>query len=245
MKAPPDVLEQIATAPAMVAKLAAVRAGRDVQFEQVCPAAQPFLAALIARAGKGRVWIVCPDVRRQEVFHNELLNWFPEALFFPEADVAPVEGALPDPETSAERLGIIQRLGAKGGREIVVCTRASLADDVPAPDTLKQLAIVLKRGTRADRDRLIAQLAGAGYENVAQVAMRGQFAVRGGILDIYSFHHTLPVRIEFYDDEIESMRHFDLDAQTSVQHVESCTLLLGEAEEGDRAFADLFAREPM
>jgi transcription-repair coupling factor (superfamily II helicase) len=114
---------------------------------------------------------------------------------------------------------------------VVVLTRASLDDAVGASDALKQLAIVLKRGKRMDREALIAKLAGAGYEHVPQVAMRGQFAVRGGILDIYSFHHTLPMRVEWFDDEIESLRHFDLDAQTSVQQVETCTLLLGEAEE--------------
>jgi transcription-repair coupling factor (superfamily II helicase) len=125
----------------------------------------------------------------------------------------------------------VQQLGAKKGREIVVLTRASLLGQVPAPDALKHLAIVLKRSTRLDREKLIRQLAEAGYEHVAQVSARGQFAVRGGILDIYSFHHTLPVRVELFDDEIESLRHFDLDAQTSVQQVDACTLLLGEAED--------------
>ena len=226
-----DVLDQIASSAPMAAKLGELRTGNDVVFEHVIEAAQPFLAAIIARRAKSRVWIVCPDVRRQEAFHNELLNWFPDALFFPETDVAPIEGAIPDPETSAERLGIVQQLGGKKGREIVVLTRANLHGEVPAPDALKQLAIVLKRATRLDREKLIRQLAEAGYEHVPQVSARGQFAVRGGILDIYSFHHTLPIRVELFDDEIESMRHFDLDAQTSVQQVDSCTLLLGEAED--------------
>jgi transcription-repair coupling factor (superfamily II helicase) len=53
--------------------------------------------------------------------------------------------------------------------------------------------------------------------------------LRGGIIDVFSFHHSLPVRIELFDDEIESIRQFDLDAQTSVEHLDSCTLLLGEA----------------
>ena len=204
-----DVLDQIASSGPMAAKLGELRTGADVVFEHVVEAARPMLAAIIAREAKGRVWIVCADVRSQEALHNELLNWFPDALFFPEADVAPVEGALPDPETSAERLGIVQQLGGKKGREIVVLTRASLVGLVPAPDALKHLAIVLKRSTRLDREKLVRRLAEAGYEHVAQVSARGQFAVRGGILDIYSFHHTLPVRVELFDDEIESLRHFD------------------------------------
>ncbi|MEO7319885.1 MAG: CarD family transcriptional regulator, partial [Chthoniobacteraceae bacterium] len=225
------MLDHIASSAPMAAKLGELRTGGDVVFEHVIEAGQPFLAAIIARQAKIRVWIVCRDVRSQEAFHNELLNWFPDALFFPETDVAPVEGAIPAPETAAERLGIVQQLGGKKGREVVVLTRANLSGEVPAPDALKQLAIVLKRSTRLDREKLIRQLAEAGYEHVPQVSARGQFAVRGGILDIYSFHHTLPIRVEMFDDEIESMRHFDLDAQTSVQQVDSCTLLLGEAED--------------
>ncbi len=225
-----DILDPIASSAPMAAKLGELRTGAVV-FEHVVESARPFLAAIVARETKGRVWIVCADVRSQEALHNELLNWFPDALFFPETDVAPVEGAIPDPETAAERLGIVQQLGGKKGREIVVLTRANLNGQVPAPDALKQLAIVLKRATRLDREKLVRQLTEAGYEHVPQVSARGQFAVRGGILDIYSFHHTLPVRVEFFDDEIESMRHFDLDAQTSVQQVDSCTLLLGEAED--------------
>jgi transcription-repair coupling factor (superfamily II helicase) len=76
---------------------------------------------------------------------------------------------------------------------------------------------------------LLKQLADAGYEHVPQVSQRGQFAVRGGILDIFSFHHSLPARIELFGDEVDSLRHFDLDAQTSVQQVESVTLLLGDS----------------
>src|SRR6187397_471494 len=105
-----DPLDQIAGAPPLEAKLDRALAGEAVSFEHVVAAAQPFLAALLARQAKARVWIVCPDIRSQETMHNELLQWFPDSLFFPELEAAPVEGALPDPESVAERLGIVQRL---------------------------------------------------------------------------------------------------------------------------------------
>ncbi len=229
VKPPPNPLDQITAAPPLAAKLKRVRAGEAVSFEHVVTAAQPFLTATIAQQASSRVWIVCPDVRSQETMHNELLQWFPNALFFPELDRAPVEGALPDPDSVAERLGIVQRLVCSQGRQLVVLTRASLEDEVPTPATLKQLELRLRRSARLDREALLKQLADAGYEHVAQVTARGQFAVRGGIIDVFSFHHTLPVRIELFDDEIESLREFDLDSQISVHHVDSVTLLLGEA----------------
>jgi len=200
-----------------------------VSFEHVVDAAQPFLAALLVQQAKARVWVVCPNVRTQETMHNELLQWFPDALFFPELDRSSVEGALADPESVAERLGIVQRLTSAKGRQVVVLTRGSLDDEVPTAATLKQLEIRLRRTTKLDREKLLKQLTEAGYEHVPQVSARGQFAVRGGILDVFSFHHSLPVRVELFDDEIESLREFDLDSQISVQHLDTVTLLLGEA----------------
>jgi transcription-repair coupling factor (superfamily II helicase) len=238
VKPPPDLLQQITTSAPMAAKLAQLRAGEAIVFEHVTEGAQPFLAALIARQVKRRLWIVCANVRAQETFHNELLNWFPDALFFPEADLSSVEGAIPDPENAAERLGIVQNLSAAKGRQIVVLTKGSLDDAIPSPQEMKKREVKLARGVRLDREGLIAQLDEAGYEHVAQVTVRGQYAVRGGILDVFSFHHALPVRIELFDDEIESMREFDVDTQTSVRHLDVCTLLLGETATSDAGHED-------
>jgi len=231
MITPPDLLDEIAASPPIAEKVNRLQAGeKALVFDHVAESAQPFLTALLARQLRDRLWIVCANVRTQEVFHNELLHWFPDALFFPEADRAPMEGALPDPETAAERLLIIQRLANSKKKEIVVLTRSSLDEEAPAPAALKKLEIRLARGAALDREGLIAQLTATGYENAAQVSARGQFAVRGGILDVFSFQHTLPVRVELFGDEIESLREFDLDTQTSVRVLDTCTLLLGEAE---------------
>lgn len=231
-----DLLDRLAAAPPLARKLASVRDGAvPVVFEHVAEAAQPFLAAILARTLKQRLWLVCADVRSQETMHNELLNWFPEALFFPEMEKAPFEGAVADPETTAERLAIVQKLADPKNRQPLVLTKASMADQVPTPATLKAQEIWLRPKTKVDHEALVAQLAAAGYERVAQVSARRQFAVRGGILDIFSLHHALPIRIEFFDDVIESLREFDLDTQTSVRSMVACTLLLGEVEQLDCA----------
>ena len=231
MTQPPDLLDEIAASPPIAEKAARLRRGEaSVVFDHVTEAAQPFLCALLARQLKERMWIVCANVRAQELFHNELLHWHPNALFFPESDRAAMAEALPDPETTAERLAIVQQLASTKEKGIVVVTRSSLSEVVPTPGALKKLEIRLARGAALDREKLIAQLTGAGYEHTPQVAARGQYAVRGGILDVFSFHHTLPVRVELFGDDIESLREFDIDTQTSVRTVDVCTLLLGEAE---------------
>ncbi len=211
----------------MALRLRGIAEGEDeTVFEHVAASARACLCAIIARhVPKRRVWIVCPDIRTQEAIHNELLNWLPDALFFPETDVAPVEGAIPDPENAAERLSILEKLAGKN-RLILVATRVGMNDRVPSAKALKQFELRLVLGKTLNRDKLLAQLEASGYEQVPQVSLRGQYAVRGGILDVFSFHHSLPVRIELFGDDIESIREFDLDAQTSVHHLDSCTLLL-------------------
>ncbi len=230
----PDLLQTIARAAPMQARLTAVRAGEAVSFTHVFPAARAVLTAVLLRETRQRAWIICETQAAQEALHNELLHWQPDALLYPEQEIAPIEGAIPDPENAAERLAVLQKLADRKNRPVVVLTRASLAETVPTPESFAQLEFVLKRGARLDRDGLLQKLADAGYEHVAQVSQRGQFAVRGGIIDVFSFHHLLPARIELFGEEIESLRHFDLDAQTSVQPVEAVSLLLGEAASARR-----------
>ena len=265
----PDLLDALAREPALAAKLRAAAQGECVAFEHVEEGAHSALCAVLARAaGENgrRLWLVCPALRAQEQLHNELIQWHPDALFFPELEIAPVEGALPDPEVVAERLAILQRLthseAAAGIRrsaagkvspehvaqqerasEIIVVTRSALNEAVPDSEQMRLLEVRLTRGDTAGRDALLARLADAGYERVSQVSQRGQFAVRGGIVDVFSFQHTLPVRLEFFGDELESIRHFDLDAQTSVEQLQTCTLLLGQAASRERRLRDCIGEE--
>jgi len=202
-----------------------------VNLEHVCEGAQAFVAACVVGHHPSRsCWIVCPDVRRQEDIFNGLLNWQVQALFFSELEMPAVEEAVPDPEIVAERLEVLRQL-AEEKRTIVVVTVASLEDQVSDSESLRKQTVVLKRDDPVDRDALIATLLKSGYQRNSQVAARGQIAVRGGILDIFSWHHTLPVRIELFADNIDSIREFDLDDQTSIQTLDRCELLVGEPKQ--------------
>ena len=77
-------------------------------------------------------------------------------------------------------------------------------------------------------EELLERLAASGYERVSQVTTRGQFAVRGGIVDLYSWQAPLPFRLEFFGDQIESLREFDIDTQTSVRDLRSIDILLNQ-----------------
>src|SRR5438132_6414656 len=174
------------------------------------------------------MWILCPSVHSQELLYDSLLNWQPDALFLPEAELAAVENVLPDPEIAAERLALLMEIERGSGPRIIVATRASLDQPAPQRGSLQFAVTQLRRGANAKMEQLLDQLVGSGYERAAQVSTRGQFAVRGGIVDLYSWQALLPFRLEFFGDQIESLREFDIDSQASVRDLASVDILLDQ-----------------
>ncbi len=229
-----DLPDLLAKARPIARRLAAIRKqGKSVGsvlFDHVHPGAHPCLAAAIAlHAGAPRVWVVADGVRNQERLHHEIVNWLPDALFLPEAETGLAENAIADPEVAADRLQALAQWSA-AERGVLVLTAASLDGEVPSEEGLRALTLELAEGETLPPGELARRLEEAGYERAPQVALRGQYAVRGGIVDLFSWQHALPLRVEFFGDEIESLRHFDLDAQTSVEPVARAAVLLGEAQ---------------
>jgi transcription-repair coupling factor (superfamily II helicase) len=239
-----ELLEIVAASEPIARKLRAIgRAQWPVQFSHVTQPAQAFLVATIAHRIDETIWVLCPNIHSQELVYESLLNWHPTALFLPEAEFAAVENVLPDPEIAAERLALLAQIEREPGPHLIVVTRASLDQAAPRRDVLQSGVAQLRRGANAKMEHLIEQLAAAGYERVAQVTTRGQFAIRGGIVDLYSWQASLPVRLEFFGDEIDSLREFDIDTQTSVRDLTSVDILLGSTEDQSSVVRDYVARD--
>ena len=228
-----EFLERVAASEPIARKLAAIqRAEWPVRFSHAIQPAQPFLAAVIANTNhRHPIWILCPTVHSQELFYESLVNWQPDAFFLPEAELGAAENVLPDPEIAAERLALLMEIERETRLRIIVATRASLDQTAPKRGTLPSAIVRLRRGANASMEELLDQLVGNGYERVPQVNTRGQFAVRGGIVDLYSWQAPLPYRLEFFGDQIESLREFDIDTQTSVRDLGSVDLLFGTADD--------------
>ncbi|HEY6205380.1 MAG TPA: transcription-repair coupling factor, partial [Chthoniobacterales bacterium] len=212
-----------------------------VRFSHVTGSAQPFLAATLAAKIDKTIWILCPSVHSQELLHEALLNWHPAALFLPEAEFTAIENVLPDPQIAAERLALFSLLAGESGRHLIVATRTGLEQVAPRPGTLNSNVFSLRRGEAHQMHALLERFTAAGYERVAQVTTRGQFAVRGGIVDVYSWQSSLPVRIEFFGDEIESLREFDIDTQISARDLNATDILLGAGDQQDGKVRDYIA----
>jgi len=241
-----ELLERAAQTTPIARKLEQVGTQRaPVKFSHIIAPGQAFLAAVIARRMPKTVWIVCPSVRAQDSLYETILNWLPATQFLPEAEFAAVENVLPDPEIAAERLALLAKIDSEPGPHVIVTTRASLEQPAPKRGAVSAATLKIKRGATSTMGQLLEKLSGSGYERVAQVTTRGQFAVRGGIVDLYSWQAPLPVRLEFFGDNVESLREFDIDTQTSVRDLPKIDILLGAAGDQSAFVRDYIGKEDL
>jgi transcription-repair coupling factor (superfamily II helicase) len=248
-----ELLERVAQSEPIARKLDQISKQRaSVKLSHVIEPAHAFLAGVIARKVQKTVWILCPSVRAQDSVYETLLNWVPGAQFLPEAEFAAVENVLPDPEITAERLALLakidQRFGmadGEAGPNLIVTTRASLDQPAPKRGAVPAATLKIKRDASSTMEQLLEKLSGGGYERVAQVTTRGQFAVRGGIVDLYSWQAPLPVRLEFFGDNVESLREFEIDTQTSVRDLRYIDILLGAVEDKTGRVRDYIGKDDL
>jgi transcription-repair coupling factor (superfamily II helicase) len=142
----------------------------------------------------------------------------------PARDVLPFQNLSPHPELQEERATALWKI-ATGAATIVVSPVAATAIRLRSSDYYTDLARTIRRGESFDLDSLLAHLNTVGYTSTDVVEMPGQYAVRGGILDVYSPEADRPLRIEFFGDEADSIRKFDPTSQRSSTPVDEALLL--------------------
>jgi transcription-repair coupling factor (superfamily II helicase) len=188
--------------------------------------AQAFILAALARLEPKQTFLaLAPGVKIQEDLANDLEAWGAPYLFFPQLEI-PTAETLPDPEAS-------------NFAGVILATASSVEQPLPPPDLLKKQRLQLIKNTHLDRDQLLVQLQEAGYTREAQVQGRGQFSVRGAVIDIFSWDAQRPLRTEWEDEELISLREFDVDAQRSVQTLKTAEISLAALNAGTDSKATL------
>jgi len=218
-----------------------------VLLESIDDASLGFITGIISSylhtKTSSRLWLTHANPRVRDRIASEVELWNVQALVLPELPDTPDSAVTGAPETIAERLAVMNTLTSAvdanitSKPQLVILSPDSLQDTAPSPEALANAALKLKINSEYDPEKLEQQLIDSGYERVTQVHAHGQVARRGGILDIFSWHAALPIRVEFFDTEIESLRQFDLDTQVSVRKLKSAELTLTEAE-ADATVAD-------
>ncbi|CAN5702591.1 hypothetical protein BH11VER1_BH11VER1_12300 [soil metagenome] len=236
-----SLVGRVQAAPAFSKQWKKLQQGKPVVLDHIAPEAWPFAVALAVHTlREKRIWLICKDARVQEQVHGELPIWGVPALYFPRMHAATVASGLPDPDAQAERISTLTRFEGQeveGSRLMVIC-EDSLNEEVPAPQELESQRRSLQAGMILDPESFQKELVDSGYHRVPVVSERGQFARRGGILDVFSWQGEEPLRMEFFDDVVESLRLFDIHSQTSVRRLDRLSLLL-QATDGETATTPL------
>ena len=191
--------------------------------------ARALALSAIARATKQSTYFAILDnYEKAEYFYSDLKTLQDEVYFFPAAQKRrTVDEAAQIQRT--ECLTAVSRWPLadsdnKRQQPIIVTYPEAIAEAVPAKEDLEKSSLTLRVGEETQLSALSQQLSNLGFERVDFVFAPGQYAVRGGIVDIYSYSHDIPYRVDFFGDEIESIREFDIEDQLSKNRVESATI---------------------
>src|SRR6478672_1216883 len=203
-----------------------------IRVSGLVPTAKALLLVLLQKAAWRPLIIVVPDNRAAEDLVPVLQAFCeltgaadPESVVsLPNHDVLPYQNLSPHPEIQEERAVALWKI-ATGAASFVVSPIAATALRLRSADYYADLARTIRRGETLNVDALLPHLNTVGYHSTDVVEMPGEYALRGGILDVYSPEAERPVRIEFFGDEVESIRKFDPGTQRSSSPVDEALLL--------------------
>jgi len=205
---------------------------------------------LLARAAKHPVIVVVADNKAAEALEPSLRAGCeltgavdPDRVVrLPAHDVLPFENLSPHPDVQEQRAAALYKL-ATGAVSILIAPAEAAALRLFDRNYYASLAVTIRRGEELDVEILTAHLASVGYTQMDLVEMPGQFTRRGGILDVYSPEADRPVRIEFFGDEIDTIRKFDPETQRSQSGLDETQLLpLTETPVTEHLLAAVHAR---
>ncbi|MCJ8189940.1 transcription-repair coupling factor [Sphingomicrobium aestuariivivum] len=191
----------------------------------------PWLAGDLARAAAdrgGRAWIIAADEAALRAIADTAPIFAPEVqvIQLPAWDCLPYDRASPALKVMADRMGALARIARSPKKpQLVVTTATAVAQRMLCPDRIKGLVRRLTEGSEIERDTLVRLLQANGYARVDAVHDAGEFAVRGAIVDLFPAGFSSGVRLDFFGDEIETMRAFDPTDQRSTGRVEGFTLM--------------------
>ena len=175
-----------------------------------------------ASAFAWKLVVTYDDTRAKEIY-DDLRSFTSRVWLYPAKDLlfysADIHGNL----MARQRIAVLRRL-MEDREGVVVTTMDGLMDHLLPLKYLREQSITVESGQVIDLDAWKERLIAMGYERVAQVDGMGQFSIRGGIVDIFPLTEEVPVRIELWDDEVDSIRTFDLESQRSVEQLEYITI---------------------
>ena len=178
------------------------------------------------RLNKGSYLLITSNLFKAQKIYSSLVSFLKKdsVLLFPSDELIRAETIAQSKEMSAHRLYVLDEI-LKRKNVIVVANLSSALRFLPSPALFKNSTFELKVGGHYNIADIKNRLVMDGYSLVNKIDQSLQFAIRGDVLDIFSVNNDYPVRIEFFDDEVESIRYFDIAKQTSIESLNKVTIL--------------------
>ncbi|HWK89688.1 MAG TPA: DEAD/DEAH box helicase, partial [Longimicrobium sp.] len=224
----PLLIDSFQTIPAFRELAASLpRSGQAVLATGLAGSAPVIMVASLHRARPERIWLLVaegPEAAELATADLEALLGEDAVFLYPQRESLPYEEGEPHLEIGGTRVEALEAL-LSGRARLLVTTARAMQELSPAVEGLRDLRLELRAGQQVRLPELSGRLEEMGFERVATVEEVGQFALRGGIVDVFGFGAPEPARIEFLGDEVESIRYFDILSQLSVKAVEHLHLL--------------------
>jgi transcription-repair coupling factor (superfamily II helicase) len=224
----PHILDEISSLPLIAEIRSCLAAGNSVAVEDLADAVRPLLAAAAIEGVDGTMLILTSNIERAHhlaTILGEYTDPDTSVDVWPAPDGHPFDQLANDPEVRIRRLGILNDLATGEGRTVMVAPVTGLLQRLITPDELADATRRLAPGDRIDSRSFHAWLARIGYRRSPMVQEPGQFAVRGDLIDVFPPSMELPVRLDLFDTDLESIRSFDIHTQRSRDRLESVTIL--------------------
>ena len=206
---------------------APMASGRFSGWGSLVGASASLAVAELARQADAPLLLLADDPRQADQLEADLRFFaggdFP-VLHFVEWETLPWDSFSPHQDIISQRLSVLSQLPSMR-RGVTVVSAPALLQRLPPVDYVAARSLSLRSGQPLSHDEFTGSLAAAGYLRVPQVSEHGEFAVRGSLIDVFPMGSPQPVRIDFFDDEIESLRYFSAESQLSGDTMESIELL--------------------
>ncbi|HSH46013.1 MAG TPA: transcription-repair coupling factor [Longimicrobiales bacterium] len=225
--------------------------GQSTDVANLPGSSRALLLAALAADLAGRIWVVVAgDPPEAEAVESDLQALVGEgqSALYPQREALPFEAEEHHVEVSGQRVESLEALLA-GRVRILVTTARALQERERIPDELTELRVTLARGDEIRPEALGERLEALGFERSGLVEQVGEFTVRGGIVDVFSFGASDPVRLEFWGDEITSIRRFDVLDQRSTGELDAVDVLpvdlrlAGDGSTSRRSLLDVLPRD--
>jgi transcription-repair coupling factor (superfamily II helicase) len=230
--------------------------GKDCHVQGLWGSSAAFLIASLASdknlSGKGEILFVTSGIEEAEEVVEDINVFLHESpLFFPVSEDSISVESLPDTNAYAQQIKVLYKLlsdNCKSTCKIIIAPIQSLLQHVPPPEVIEKNILTIKIGQECEQEFIVEWLIKGGFDRTGIVELPGEFSLRGGIIDIFPFSSLsenvqgndipaesgageMPYRIEFFGDEIDSIRMFNAETQLSAKKVNECKILGVQTEQ--------------